>query len=107
MPDAVPPTRRPSGQRRKRPAKLHADKGDDYRRRRAALRKRPIKPRIARRGVERSDRLGRRRWVVERTPAWLKRHRRPATREERRADIHQAFPTPARCAVCHRYLKRL
>jgi transposase len=107
MLDAVPPIKRPSGQRRRRPGKLHADKGYDYARCRAALRRRRIKGRIARKGVERSDRLGRARWVVERTPAWLQRHRRPATREERRADIHQAFPTPACCAVCHRYLKRL
>jgi IS5 family transposase len=107
MLDAVPPIRRPSGQRRKRPAKLHADKGYDYRRCRAALRKRHIKPRIARRGVERSDRLGRHRWVVERTLAWLKRYRRLAVRHERRSDIHQAFLTPACCLVCHRYLKQL
>jgi IS5 family transposase len=107
MLDAVPPIRRPSGQRRKRPAKLHADKGYDDRRCRAALRKRHIKPRIARRGVERSDRLGRHRWVVERTLAWLKRYRRLAVRHERRSDIHQAFLTLACCLVCHRYLKQL
>ena len=37
-------------------------------------------PRIARRDVERSDRLGRHRWVVERTLAWLARFRRLAIR---------------------------
>jgi IS5 family transposase len=57
--------------RRKRPTKLHADKGYDYARCRKALRKRGITPRIARRGVESSERLGRHRWVVERTLAWL------------------------------------
>jgi len=107
MLDAVPPIKRPSGQRRRRPAKLHADKGYDYARCRAALRRRGIKSRIARRGVERSDRLGRHRWVVERTLAWLMRHRRLAVRHERRADIHQAFLTLACCAVCHGYLDRL
>ena len=107
MLDAVPPVRRPSGQRRKRPGKLHADKGYGYARCRAALRKRHIKGRIARRGGERSDRLGRHRWVVERTLAWLMRLRRLAARHERRADLHQAFLTLACCVVCHGYLKRL
>ena len=58
-------------------------------------------------GVEAKDRLGRHRWVVERTLAWLKRYRRLATRYERRADIHQAFLTLACCLVCHGYLKGL
>jgi transposase len=48
--------------------------------------------RIARIGREWSTRLGRHRWVVERTLAWLNRMRRLAIRYERRADIHDAFP---------------
>ena len=35
-----------------------------------------IKSRIARPGIESSERLGRHRWVVERTFAWLGRYRR-------------------------------
>lgn len=101
MLDAVPAIKRPSARRRKRPAKLHADEGYDYRRCRDACRKRRIKHRIARNGVERSDRLGRHRWVVERTLAWLQRFRRLAVRHERRSDIHQAFLTLACCIVCH------
>jgi transposase len=41
--------------------------------------------------IESSERLGRYRWVVERTLAWLGRFRRLAIRYERRADIHLAF----------------
>ncbi|CAA9547207.1 MAG: Mobile element protein [uncultured Thermomicrobiales bacterium] len=89
--EAVPPIKRPSGQRRKRPGKLHADKGYDYPKCRAAPRERHSTPRIARRGIERSDRLGRPRWVVERTLAWLNRFRRLTIRYERRADLHHAF----------------
>jgi transposase len=55
--------------------------------------------------VERSDRLGRHRWVVERTLAWLARYRRLAVRYERRDDIHQAFLTLACCLVCHGRLR--
>ena len=56
-----------------RPEKLHADKGYDYPRCREALRRRGIKARIARRGIESSQRLGRHRWVVERGFSWLYR----------------------------------
>ena len=61
--DAVPPVRRCAGRRRKRPGKPHADKGYDYDRCRRACRRRGIVPRIARRGVESSERLGRHRWA--------------------------------------------
>lgn len=47
--------------------------------------------RIARRGVESSEKLGRHRWVVERTLAWLSKYRRLRVRYERRADLHEAF----------------
>jgi transposase len=89
--DAVPPVRRRHGRPRRRPSKLHADKGYDYPRCRRALRRRRIKGRIARRGMESSERLGRHRWVVERTLAWLNQYRRLRVRYERRADIHEAF----------------
>ena len=79
------------GRPRKRPAKLHADKGYDFPRCQKALRRRGIKARIARKGKDTSERLGRHRWVVERTLAWLARYRRLSVRYERRADIHEAF----------------
>ena len=86
------------GRPRHRPGKLHADKAYDHRRCRRECRARGIKPRTARRGIESSQRLGRHRWVVERTLAWLARFRRLAIRYERRADIHLAFTTLA-CAL--------
>lgn len=89
--DAVPSVKMPSGQRRKRPAKLHADKGYDYARCRRALSARRVKVRIARRGVESSAKLGRHRWVVERSFSWLSQMRRLRVRYERRLDIHEGF----------------
>jgi transposase len=88
--EAIPPIRRPlgrPGRPRFRPAKLHADKAYDIPRCRAYLRRPGIGVRIARKGIESSERLGRHRWTVERTIAWLTGHRRLATRYERRADI--------------------
>ncbi|SFV05854.1 Transposase DDE domain-containing protein [Methylobacterium sp. 174MFSha1.1] len=76
---------------RRRPDKLHADKAYEARVRRQEGRARGITSRIARRGIERSDRLGRHRWVVERSHAWFNRARRSPVRYERRADIDEAF----------------
>jgi len=98
--DAIPLTKTPTGQRRKRPAKLHADKGYDIPRCRRALTTRHIRIRIARKGIDSSQRLGRHRWVVERTLAWLNRYRRLTVRYERRADIHQAFLTLGCALIC-------
>ncbi|MBA3379490.1 MAG: transposase [Chloroflexia bacterium] len=38
-------------------------------------------------------RLGRRRWVIEQTKAWLARYRRLTIQYERLVDSHQAFLT--------------
>ncbi len=103
--DAIEPIRRPRGRPRKRPAKLHADKGYDYPRCRQALRRRGITPRIARRGIESSEKLGRHRWVVERTLAWLNRFRRLVVRYERRADIHEAFLKLGCALICFNALQ--
>ncbi|GJE71707.1 hypothetical protein CHKEEEPN_3254 [Methylorubrum podarium] len=56
---------------------------------------RGIVPRIARKGIETSQKLGRRRWVVEHTHAWFNRFRRLPIRSERRADIDEAFTSLA------------
>ena len=98
--DRIEPVKRPRGRPRRRPAKLHADKASDARRVRAARRAGGIVPRIARRGIESSERLGRHRWVVERTLAWLHRFRRLRVRDERRADIHQAFLDLGCALIC-------
>ncbi|AWJ92498.1 IS5/IS1182 family transposase (plasmid) [Azospirillum baldaniorum] len=104
--DAVPAIRQCAGRPRRRPAKLHADKGYDFAHCRQALRRRAIIPRIARRGIESSERLGRHRWVVERTLAWFARFRRLALRYERRADIFTAFHNIAASLICWRFVQR-
>ncbi len=106
MVDAVEPIRRPRGRPRKRPEKLHADKAYDAEKCREALRKRGIKSRMARKGKESSERLGRHRWVVERTLSWLNCHRRLKVRYERRADIYQAFLELGCALVCCSFVQR-
>lgn len=103
--DALPPIQGKTGRPRRRPEKLHADKGYDYRRCRLACSRRGIRHRIARKGIESSSHLGKHRWVVERTFAWISRFRRLTVRYERRADIHLAFTTIACSLICFRALK--
>lgn len=107
--DAIPPVRRrrrPGGRPRRRPGKQHADKSYDHRFCRDDCRRRGITPRIARRGVEDGRRLGRHRWKVERTLAWMARFRRLAVRYERREGIHLAFTTLAAALICLNQVRR-
>lgn len=104
--DHVSPVRGRIGRPRRRPLKLHADKGYASRANRQALRRRGIQARIARKGVESSTRLGRHRWVVERSFAWLHRFRRLLIRYERDPEIHQGFLNLAAVLMCWSVLAR-
>ena len=108
--DAIPPIIGPRGRPgrpRKRPAKLHADKAHDYPQKRRSLRRRGIAGRIARRGIDSSEKLGRHRWVVERSLAWLHRFRRLRIRDARRDDIHLAFLHLGCSLICLSFLEQL
>ncbi len=59
-----------------------------------------IRPRIARRGVESSTRLGRQRWKVERALSWLSCFRRLQVRWDRDAGRWFAFVRVACALVC-------
>jgi transposase len=98
--DDIPPVRTPSGRRRCRPAKIHADKGYDSHANRAELRRRGINPRIARRGIESSARLGRHRWRVERALSWLSCFRRLQLRWDQDSGRWFAFILLACAVVC-------
>ena len=102
--DAMTPIQGPRGRPRRKPIKLHADKGYDYPSCRRALRDRRIIDRIARRGIESKKHLGRHRWVVERTFSWLKAFRRLQIRYERIESIHRAFLVIGCILICWRAL---
>ena len=105
--NAIPPVRGQRGRPRRRPDKLHADKAYDARARRRECRARGIIPRIARKGIESSEKLGRHRWVAERTHAWFNNFRRLRIRYERRDDIYDAFTTLGKARItlnqCRRF----
>ena len=67
-----------------KPRRLHADKAYDVPRLRRWLWGKHIGVRIARKGIDSSERLGRRRWVIERTMSWLTGYRRLNHRYERK-----------------------
>ncbi|WLQ45568.1 IS5 family transposase [Streptomyces laculatispora] len=100
----IPPIRSRRGPRRRRLGKLHGDKGYDYDHLRQWLRSRGIAHRIARRGVESSQRLGRHRWVVERTVSWLAGCRRLHRRYERKAERFLGFVGIAATLINYRRL---
>ena len=102
--DAVEPIKRPRGRPRQRPAKLHGDKAYDSAAARASLRRRGIVARLARRGIESCEKLGRHRWVVERTHSWLNRQRRLKIRYERKAEIHLAFLQIGCSLICLNFI---
>ena len=95
------------GRPRRRPGKLHADKGYDNRRVRCYLARRGITARIARRGIESSQRLGKHRWVVERTVGWLLAFRRLALRYDRTATTINALAKFAITVICARRLHQI
>jgi transposase len=75
---------------------------DKYRR---ELRERGITPEIARRQTEHGSGLGRVRWDVERTFAWLHHLKRLLVRYDRPHEIHEAFLAIGCCLVCFRRLQ--
>jgi transposase len=105
--DGIPAVRSRRGPRRRRPDKLHADKGYDYPELRAYCHRLGIGPRIARRGVESGERLGRWRWKIERTLSWAMGYRRLAVRYERDAHRFAAFLSLAATLVCFKRLTRI
>jgi DDE family transposase len=98
--DDVPPIRTLSGRRRTRPGTVHADKAYDGGANRAYLRRRGIRSRVARRGVESSVRLGCHRWWIERALSWLSCFRRLQVRWNRDAGRWFAFVLLACAVVC-------
>lgn len=102
--DGVGPVAGKVGRPRKRSVRLLADRGYDHDKYRRELRKRGVKPIIARRGAEHGSGLGKERWVVERSFAWLHNFRRLRTRYERRAELHLAFMQLGCAVICQRAL---
>lgn len=100
--DAIPSVKGKVGAPRRRPDSVTADKAYHSHFREVMLHVKGIEPLLPRRGTDDDTSLGRLRWVVERTIAWLHQFRRLRVRCERRADIHQAFLSLGCILICFR-----
>src|SRR3972149_6451003 len=103
--DGIPPLRGRPGRPLRKPGLVQGDRGYDSQPHRDELERRGIASQLAKRGRPHGSGLGRTRWVVERTLAWLHRFRRLNMRYERRPCVHEAFLTLACALVCWNYLK--
>nr|WP_274521326.1 IS5 family transposase [Rhodococcus pyridinivorans] len=106
MVTAIPAVRSHHGPRRRKPGRVRADKGYDYPVHRRWLRTRGIVPRIARRGVDSSERLGRDRWKIERTLAWRTGYHRLTIRYERHGEHFAGFLQLAAVLTCFKKLAK-
>jgi transposase len=105
--DAIPPLRGCPGRPVRKPDLIQGDRGYDSQPHRDALQRRGIDTQLAKRRTPHGSGLGRTRWVVERTLAWLHRFRRLNLRYERRPSIHEAFLMLGCSLICWNFLKPL
>lgn len=101
---AIPAVRSRRGPRRRRPAKIRADKAYFSHDHLSWLRERGLVPRNARPGIESGERLGRHRWKIERSIAWLLGYRRLTVRYERKGSHFLAFLGLAAALTCYKKL---
>jgi transposase len=103
--DGIPPIRGKLGAPKRRPKLVQADRAYDSDPHRRALRQRGIDSQIARRRTQHGSGLGKTRWVVERTIAWLHWYKRLRVRWERLATMHKALLKLGCCLICWRFLQ--
>jgi len=104
---AIPPLAGRRGRPRQRPRRVQGDRAYDSAAHRRALRALGITPVLARRRTAHGSGLGKTRWVIERSIAWLHQFRRLKMRYERLHFIHEAFLTIACSLICWNFLKPL
>jgi transposase len=103
--DRAEPIRGKPGRPRRRAEILVADRGYDHDKYRRVLWSRGVKPVMARRATEHGSGLGKLRWVVERTFAWLHQFRRLRLRWERRPELRAALMHLACAFICQCFLR--
>jgi transposase len=103
--DAIPSVRGRRGRPRRRPRSRYGDRAYHSRNSRGDLRRRCIQAKIAWPKSGHGSGLGKKRWVVERTIAWLHQYRRLRIRYERRDDIHEAFLAIGCSLICLKLLE--
>ena len=102
--DAVPAVRGKRGHPRRRSRRVQGDRAYDSGPHRRELRRRGIRPVLARRRTEHGSGLGKSRWFVERTLSWTHQFGRLRLRRDRLPSIHKAFMAIACSLICMTFL---
>jgi transposase len=104
--DDIPPIRGRRGRPRRKPKALYGDRQYGTPRNRKGLKERRIKDYLARQRTPHGSGLGKVRWVVERTFAWVGQARRLKVRYDKLASIHRAFHLLQLARICCMILER-
>lgn len=102
---AIPPVAGKRGRPRQRPDCVQGDRAYDSAPHRHILRALRITPILAARRTAHGSGLGKTRWVIERSIAWLHQFRRLKIRYERLDFVHEAFLSIACSMICWNFLK--
>ena len=102
---AIPKIAGLRGRPRQRPDRVQGDRAYDSAAHRNRLRNLGITPLLAKRRTAHGSGLGKTRWVIERSIAWLHQFRRLKMRYERLAFVHEAFLMIACSLICWNFLK--
>jgi transposase len=102
---AIPPVAGKRGRPRQRPDRIQGDRAYDSNPHRRILRALRITPVLAARRTAHGSGLGKTRWVIERSIAWLHQFRRLKLRYERLDFVHEAFLSIACSMICWNFLK--
>ena len=102
----VAPIKRPRGRPSRRPKALYGDRAYGTPRNRAELRQLRIEDHLAAPGMPHGSGLGKVRWVVERTLAWVGQARRLKVRYEVSIAMHRALHYLQLARICCKVLDR-
>ena len=104
--DEIAPIRRRRGRPRRRPAALYGDRAYGTPRNRKELKRLRLEDHLAAPGMPHGSGLGKVRWVVERTLAWVGQARRLKVRYEVSIAMHRAFHYLQLARICCKALDR-
>jgi transposase len=104
--DDIPPIRGRRGRPRRKPGALYGDRQYGTPRNREGLKARRIEDHLARQRTPHGSGLGKIRWVVERTFAWVGQARRLKIRYDKLPSIHRAFHLLQLARICCKVLQR-
>jgi transposase len=102
----IPPIKGKRGRPRRKPKALYGDRAYGTKRNQEGLKRRRIEDHLARQRTPHGSGLGKIRWVVERSLAWVGQARRLKIRYDKLPSIHRAFHFLQLARICCSILQR-